>query len=107
MLRLAATLLGLTLITGPALAQERLMPIFASCDSIRITKSWIREQGEVPFSVNTGAVYVAQINEFVMGKFVVYVNPETYSMTATIDFEEDDMSCIVVIGDGFRPAYTE
>lgn len=105
MLKLATTLLGLTLTLGSAQAQEteRLQfPLGASCDATENLREFLKRYGEKPFA--SSEAIVRGINgEHYRGRMVIYVNPETYSTTAVIEFPQDDMTCILSMGEQFGP----
>mgnify|MGYP000739295799 FL=1 len=110
MLKLATTLLGLTLALGSAQAQEKQeqeqviqLPVGSICDSTADFENFIDEYSEKPFASSNGIV--RGINgKLYQGKLLVYVNPETYSTTVAIHFPEDDVTCVLAMGDDFGPA---
>lgn len=105
MLKLAATLLGLTLTLGLAQAQEteRLQfPLGATCNSTLDVEEFTGTYGEKPFASSTAVIQDVNGNIY-EGVLVIYVNPKTFGTTVVIEFPQDEMSCILALGEDFGP----
>lgn len=109
MLKLATTLLGLTLALGSAQAQnsnDRM--IFSSdseCRSIGVIETVIQDQyGEQPFSKSEIILQASKNTRLHEGNLVIYINPNTRTYTLVVQFE-DSISCVLGIGIGFVPAF--
>lgn len=106
MLKLATTLLGLTLASGSAQAQEteRLQfPLGAMCDPITAVEEFVDKHGEKSFA-SSDAVVLGLDGNYYKGKMIIYVNPETFETTTVIEFPQDEISCILAVGQNFGPA---
>ena len=104
---LASLLLGLTLIVAPAFAQEsepKNLLTVSACATIETASNSLKEAyGEQPFALGTA---YAEVPEFgtVEGVLILTVNPKTRTYTVNIVFEKDNMVCMVLSGDNFKPA---
>lgn len=106
MLKLAITLLGLTLTLGSAQAQSNpdtlVFPLKTECAPVAEVNEFLEEYGELPFSVSESVVNSTN-GEYYEGYLVIYVNPKTRSTTTVIQFPQDGMACIISMGSNFGP----
>lgn len=106
MLKLATTLLGLTLTLGLAQAQSNpdtlYFPLRTECAPESEIKEFLKEYNELPFSVSESVVNSTN-GEYYEGYLVTYVNPKTRSTTTVLQFPQDGMACIVSMGSNFGP----
>lgn len=76
----------------------------SECVNIDIASELLeKEYGEKPFALGTAFVEIPEYGE-AEGVLVITVNPKTRTYTINIIFEEDNMVCIILSGDGFEPA---
>ena len=60
---------------------------------------------EQPFVIGTGVVRSAYDLEYREGLMVMYVNLDSSTYTVIINFAADNMSCILITGEQFQPAF--
>jgi hypothetical protein len=111
MLRLAATLLGLTLITSVAQAQNKddtlVFSNASECKPTGIIEKIVgTEYGEKPFSKSKIILQSSKNARLFEGNLVLYVNPESKTYTLVVQFD-DKVSCILGAGSDFAPAFTQ
>ena len=107
MTKLAILALGLALAYTPVHSQEleskNLLTISACATIDTASKSLKEAYGEQPFALGTA---YAEVPEFgtIEGVLILTVNPKTRTYTVNIVFEKDNMVCMVLSGDNFKPA---
>jgi hypothetical protein len=109
MLKLATTLLGLTLTLGSAQAQNQNQKLtFSStmeCNVTGVLEKYINEEfGERSFSESKIFLQATKNSRLYEGKLVVYINPETKTYSLMVEFEDDKISCMLGSGVDFAPA---
>lgn len=105
MLKLVTTLLGLTLTLGLAQAQETersQFPLGATCEATVDLEEFISGYGEKAFA-SSDAVIRGIDGKFYEGKLVIYVSPKTFGTTVVVEFPQDEISCILALGENFGP----
>lgn len=105
--KLAVILLGLVTFIQSAQAQDNnefyKMQMVTDCENATSLRNYLEfEYGEIPFTSGPG-VFRRFDGEFSQGLFRTYVNPETFSFTITVEFLDDNLACIIVMGDNFAP----
>lgn len=111
MLRLAATLLGLTLTVSVAQAQNKndtlVFSSASECKPTGIIEKYVgKEHGEQPFSKSKIILQSSKTTRLFEGDLVIYVNPGSKTYTLVVQFD-DKMSCILGAGGDFAPAFTQ
>jgi hypothetical protein len=88
----------------PVQAQDNLrMIIETECSTITSLRSYLQnEHGEIAFTSAPG-VFKRWDGELSVGLFRTYLNPETFTFTLTVEFIEDNVACIIAMGDEFAP----
>lgn len=109
MLKLATTLLGLTLALGTAQAQDQTdVQVFSNasqCTAIGVIERVVQqEHGEIPFSKSTILLQSSKTARLFEGNLVIYINPKTKTYTLVVQFE-NKVSCILGAGTDFQPAF--
>jgi hypothetical protein len=109
MLKLATTLLGLTLTFGLAQAQNQnntqTFSNVSECAPLGVVESTIQEEhGETPFSKSSIFLQSSKTARLYEGNLVIYVNPKTKTYTLVAQFD-DKISCILGAGTDFVPAF--
>ena len=101
-LTLALLLAPLTL-QAQELESKNLLTISACATIDTASKSLKEAYGEQPFALGTA---YAEVPEFgtIEGVLILTVNPKTRTYTVNIVFEKDNMVCMVLSGDNFKPA---
>ena len=104
MLRQLAFVLLFGVIASPLHAQQALkMMLETECNSTSTVRNYLAdEHGELAFSSAPG-IFKRYDGEYSEGLFRTYVNPKTYTWTATVEFLEDDMACVIGMGEQFAP----
>lgn len=74
--------------------------------SDEMQQSLAAEFNEIPFVIAQGNVESSVGPNIYTGLMITYVNPKTASFTMVIHFEEKNVSCVVMTGEGFQPAPT-
>ena len=93
-------LLGLAL---PAQANQ-IMRMTAACQQSDIVADFITEQYmEVPFAEGPSVIRLNE-TQYAEGLGKIYVNPKTGGFSVVMEFPEDDVACILLMGDDFKPA---
>ncbi len=93
-------LLGLAL---PAQANQ-IMRMTAACQqSDRVHDFITQEYEEIPFSQGPAVIRLNE-EQYAEGNSTIYVNPKTKGFSVVIEFPEDDVACILLMGDDFKPA---
>lgn len=101
--KLTVTMLGLVLLATPIQAQSLSMIIETDCTTINDLRSYLgREYGEIAFTSGPG-VFKRFDGEFSTGLFRTYLNPENFTFTLTVEFIEDDVACVIAMGENFAP----
>ena len=91
-------------LTGSAHANQ-VMLMTAACQQSEIVAEFIQQEyAEIPFANGTGVVSLPE-DSYAEGVTHLYVHPEEKGFTVVVEFPEDDVSCIVLMGDDFKPAY--
>jgi hypothetical protein len=111
MLRLAATLLGLTLTTlGPAQAQQQERLVFQNsmeCLETEFLENYVRNEfAEIPFTESKIFLQSSKNGRLYEGTLVLYINPETKTYSLIVGFD-DGISCMLGSGVDFAPAKIE
>jgi hypothetical protein len=111
MLRLAATLLGLTLIISVAQAQSKNDTLVFSnaseCKPTGVIEEYVgKEYGEMPFSKSKIILQSSKTTRLFEGDLVIYVNPRSKTYTLVVQFD-DKVSCVLGAGSDFAPAITQ
>lgn len=111
MLRLAATLLGLTLIVSVAQAQSKNDTLVFSnaseCKPTGVIEKYVgNEYGELPFSKSKIILQSSKTTRLFEGDLVIYVNPGSKTYTLVVQFD-DKVSCVLGAGGDFAPAFTQ
>ena len=106
--KLAVILLGLAAFVTPVAAQDNIkMTIITECNSISNLRAYLKkEHGEIAFSSAPG-IFKRVDEQYARGIFRTYINPKTYTFTSTVEFVEDDVACIISMGDDFAPVIHE
>ena len=104
MLRQLAFVLLLGVIGSPLHAQQALkMMLETDCNSIPALRAYLaNEHGELAFTSAPG-VFKRYDGEYSEGLFRTYVNPQTFTFTATVEFIDDDIACVIGMGEQFAP----
>jgi len=104
--KLAVILLGLVVFVTNANAQDNkefLMQIISDCNSISELRSYLKEEhGELAFTSAPG-VFRRFDGELSVGLFRTYLNPDTFTFTLTVEFLQDDVACIIAMGEEYAP----
>lgn len=104
--KLALLFFGLVLYVTGATAQETKMPmrLITDCYSGIIEfRTYLRDElGEIGFTSAPG-VFRRFDGNFSAGLFRTYLSPETYSFTLTVEFLNDDVVCVIAMGNEFAP----
>jgi len=109
MLRLAATLLGLTLTTlGLAQAQQQneklAFPTSLECRESGVLENYVKNEfAEIPFTESKVFLQSSKNGRLFEGNLVLYINPETKTYSLIVGFE-DGVSCMLGSGVDFAPA---
>ena len=94
-----AFLLGLT----TSAQANQIMPITAACQQSTAVENFIQDEyQEVPFAQGSGVVRL-QGDRYAEGRTKIYLNPEDLGFTVVIEFPQDDVHCIILMGDDFQP----
>jgi hypothetical protein len=108
MLKLATTLLGLTLTLGSAQAQSAetlYMPITSTCIPTKSVDKELKSQyNEIPFAEGVGTVYNSNLQDYIVNRTRIFLDPKTFSFSIVIDMPKDGISCVVITGDQFQPS---
>lgn len=111
MKKLALTICVILGLAGVALAQQNqedntvlTMPISAPCSPYDNALATLeREHGEYPFAQGIGLVWNSKIQEYLEVVTLVFVNPKTFTYTIAYEVPEDNLICILTLGDQFQP----
>lgn len=109
MLKLATTLLGLTLTLGSVQANQikndvQVFSNASECTSTGIIEQFVQqEHGEQPFSKSKILLQSSKTARLYEGNLVIYVSPKTKTYTLVVQFD-DNLSCILGSGIDFAPA---
>jgi hypothetical protein len=107
MTKLAILALGLALAYTPVHSQEleskNLLTISACATIDTASKSLKEAYGEQPFALGTAYAKVPEYGT-IEGVLILTVNPKTRTYTVNIVFEKDNMVCMILSGDNFKPA---
>lgn len=80
------------------------MPISAPCspanDAIAILE---REHGERPFAQGVGIIWNSKVQEYLEVVTLIFVNPTTFTFTVAYEVPEDNLICILTLGNSFQP----
>ena len=111
MLRLAATLLGLTLNISVAQAQNKddtlVFSSTSECKPTGVIEKYVgKEHGEQPFSKSKIILQSSKTARLFEGNLVIYVNPRSKTYTLVVQFD-DKMSCVLGAGENFVPAFMQ
>lgn len=112
--RLKMSILVLCLLILPASASindpndkevERLaFASVASCFNYKKIEQILSEgYGEIPIGRGHGYLDNLKTNSPTEGDILFYINPVTKSFSVVIYFKEDDISCVLLTGEGLRP----
>lgn len=111
MLKLAFIILFSGLISTMAQAQESSIfeaPIQIPCDiKSKMVSVMEDEYGERRMALGQGSIHLLPNNTPIVGTLTIWVNPQTYSYSITIESptgDNDSMMCMIMSGDEFRPA---
>lgn len=80
------------------------MPISAPCspaDSAEVELEL--KHGEYAFAQGNGIVWNSKIQEYIEVTTLIFLNPETFTFTVAFSVDEDDVICIMTLGDQFQP----
>lgn len=104
MLRQLAFVLLFGVISSPLHAQQALkMTLETECHTVDTVRSYLSEEhGELAFTSAPG-IFKRYDGEYSEGLFRTYVNPETFTFTATVEFIDDDIACVIGMGEQFAP----
>jgi len=84
---------------------NQIMLMTAACQQSEIVDEFIKQQySEIPFADGTAVVRLPE-DRYAEGITHLYLNPKDKGFTIVVEFVEDDISCIVLMGDDFQPAY--
>ena len=76
----------------------------SACASIdKASSSLDRVYGEQPFALGTAYAEVPEYGT-IEGVMMLTVNPDTRTYTVNMVFEQDNMVCMILSGDNFKPA---
>jgi hypothetical protein len=112
MLKLATTLLGLTLTLGSVQANQTRNNVQVFSNASECTPTGIIEQvvqkehGEQPFSKSKILLQSSKTARLYEGNLVIYVNSKTKTYTLVVQFD-DNVSCILGAGGNFAPAFMQ
>lgn len=85
-----------------ALAENLRMDLRSTCDTIAGVSEFLDQNGEQ--KMMTGGAFFRRIDDvYAGGEVVVWANPENYNFTVTVEFEKDDVSCVVFVGEDLAP----
>lgn len=105
--KLTVALLGLVLVATPLQSQSLRMIIETDCNKISEVRSYLKNQyGEIAFTSAPG-IFKRFDGELSEGLFRTYLNPETFTFTLTVEFIEEDIACVIAMGDEFAPVIHE
>lgn len=90
-------------------AQQLLMvmPVSAVCKPTAEAHEWLSQQGERPFASSDGVVASYLTEKYIDVRIVIWVNPEIFTTTITFTVEEDNVTCVMAMGDQFGPVLLE
>ena len=101
---LAATVLSVLAVNANAQEERTLFPLVAECNTFEYVTEFLKENyGEIPVASGTAVVQSLTTKDFYESRQYIFANPETYSYSTVIYFEEDDKACVVSMGDEFGP----
>jgi hypothetical protein len=108
MLKLATTLLGLTLTLGSVQAQNKNdIQVFSNaveCETTGVVERIVQqEHGEHPFSTSKIILQSSKTARLYEGNLVIYINPKTKTYTLVVQFD-GNISCVLGSGIDFAPA---
>lgn len=108
--KLAVMLLGLVISVTGVQAQDNqsfVMDMVTDCQSISDLRSYLEtEHGEIAFTSAPG-VFRRYDGEFSAGLFRTYLNPQTFTFTLTVEFLQDDIACVIAMGEEFAPVIND
>jgi hypothetical protein len=108
MLKLATTLLGLTLTLGSAQAQSAetlYLPIAAVCIPTKNVDKELKSQyNEIPLAEGVGTVYNSVLQDYIVTRTRIFLDPNSFSFSIVVDVPKDGMSCVVITGEEFQPS---
>ena len=87
--------------------QMMIMPVTTLCKPTPEAHEWLSQQGERPFASSDAVVASYLLDEYIAVRIVIWVNPKTYSSTVTFTVEEDNVTCVMAMGDQFGPVLLE
>lgn len=80
------------------------MPVTAPCLPFDDALSKLSKQyGEKPFAQGPGVVYNSKIQEYIVVRVLIFLNPSNSSFTIAYEVTEDNIICILSTGDDFGP----
>jgi hypothetical protein len=87
--------------------QMMIMPVTTLCKPTPEAHEWLLQQGERPFASSDVVVASYLLDEYIAVRMVIWVNPKTYGSTVTFIVEEDNITCVIAMGDNFGPVIVE
>jgi hypothetical protein len=98
---LALAVLGL--LAASASAEERtVLKMQATCHTTEYAQQYLEENfNEFPIGQSIGVIEI-EGGELAKVQMVMYANPESRTVTTTVNFE-DDITCVLFMGDRFMP----
>lgn len=109
MKKLALIFLMFLGLVGVAQAQQTdeftlTMPVSAPCSPANDAVAMLeREHGEYPFAQGIGIIWNSKIQEYLEVVTLIFVNPKTFTFTVAYEVPEDNVLCILTLGDSFQP----
>lgn len=80
------------------------MPISAPCSPANDAIATLeREHGEQPFAQGVGIIWNSKVREYIEVVTLIFVNPKTFTFTVAYEVPEDNLICILTLGDSFQP----
>lgn len=79
------------------------MEMIAGCQDSDAMRAWLKEEfGEIAFLSGEG-IFRRFDGQFADADVRVYANPSTFTFTVLAEFEQDNISCVVFMGDNLGP----
>lgn len=110
MKKLALIFLMFLGLAGAAQSQQKdddtilTMPVSAPCSPARNAMAELElKHGEYAFAQGNGIIWNSKIQEYIEVTTLIFLNPETFTFTIAFVVPEDDMICIMTLGDKFQP----
>lgn len=103
MLKTLAFAFSLTATSALAQVESKVMFLMSDCIDTRINNHFMyNELMEIPFAGGKG-VMKREDGEFSEGVWKIYASPDTKNFTIIIEFPQENLSCLVGMGDDLAP----